>query len=398
MAVLVKCPDCQALRALTHKECPGCGYDLIAGRKNKKVKYYTRLYVSSLKKHQTKQYEKLADAQKAEREFQRLKDENPGADSVIVLNENTTVNNLLDWYMELHIIQQQAQYRQGSLQPRINLLKKHLGSVMVSQLKRSMLEDLQSRLLHGDPPRSQSYTDQVIGLLKAVINRAVDDDLLLASCVKPFRKMNKSMSCKRANARKRILRHSEYAALMNALPHHLKPVVAMGYWTGMRIGEILNLTWDKVNLFARMIELQSSDTKEKRPKEIPILDDRLFEMLKVLPKGLHDNHVILYRGRPILKPAYILGSIESACKKAGIPYGRNIPGGFVFHDLRHTFVTNARKAGISQSVIMKITGHSTAEMFLRYNAIDDADLENAKILLTQFMSTSKTAEKIPDTF
>jgi hypothetical protein len=32
-----------------------------------------------------------------------------------------------------------------------------------------------------------------------------------------------------------------------------------------------------------------------------------------------------------------------------------------------------RKAGIPESVIMEITGHSTREMFDRYNTIDDED-------------------------
>jgi hypothetical protein len=44
--------------------------------------------------------------------------------------------------------------------------------------------------------------------------------------------------------------------------------------------------------------------------------------------------------------------------------------GFVFHDLRHTFNTYMRKAGVAESVIMEITGHSTWEMFDRYNTVN----------------------------
>jgi integrase len=40
---------------------------------------------------------------------------------------------------------------------------------------------------------------------------------------------------------------------------------------------------------------------------------------------------------------------------------------FRLHDLRHTFVTNARKAGVDRTVIMKLTGHRTLSMFTRYN-------------------------------
>lgn len=70
-------------------------------------------------------------------------------------------------------------------------------------------------------------------------------------------------------------------------------------------------------------------------------------------------------------------SLRRACKKADIVYGRKEKGGFVFHDLRHTFNTNMRKAGVQESVIMEITGHSTREMFDRYNNIDEEDAHNA---------------------
>jgi hypothetical protein len=36
-----------------------------------------------------------------------------------------------------------------------------------------------------------------------------------------------------------------------------------------------------------------------------------------------------------------------------------------------------RKAGVPESVIMKITGHSTREMFDRYNTVDEEDARDA---------------------
>ena len=36
-----------------------------------------------------------------------------------------------------------------------------------------------------------------------------------------------------------------------------------------------------------------------------------------------------------------------------------------------------RKAGVPESVIMEITGHSTRTMFDRYNTVDREDVQNA---------------------
>jgi integrase len=59
-----------------------------------------------------------------------------------------------------------------------------------------------------------------------------------------------------------------------------------------------------------------------------------------------------------------------------------------FHDLRHTFTTNARRAGIDHLTIMKITGHKTMSVFKRDNTVDEADLRQAMSQMDTYMDTS----------
>ena len=49
-------------------------------------------------------------------------------------------------------------------------------------------------------------------------------------------------------------------------------------------------------------------------------------------------------------------AFQRTCQKADLANAR-------FHDLRHTFVTNARRAKIDYLRIMAITGHKTLRMF-----------------------------------
>jgi integrase len=63
-----------------------------------------------------------------------------------------------------------------------------------------------------------------------------------------------------------------------------------------------------------------------------------------------------------------------ACKTAGVP-------DLKFHDLRRTAVRNMRRAGVSQVVRMRITGHRTDSMERRYNIVDVDDMKAAKALM-----------------
>ena len=158
----------------------------------------------------------------------------------------------------------------------------------------------------------------------------------------------------------------------NAAPH-LKPIIATAYFTVMREGKILNLKCDKVDLKERIIRLEAEDTKDNEPRLISICNE-LFEYQAKLPRGIGSRHVFLHK---VLPMKYFRTSLKKACKKAGIVYGKFEKDGFVFHDMRHTFNTNMRKAGIAESVMMQITGHSTRTMFDRYNAVDREDIKQA---------------------
>lgn len=57
-------------------------------------------------------------------------------------------------------------------------------------------------------------------------------------------------------------------------------------------------------------------------------------------------------------------------RAAGVP-------GLLFHDLRRSAVWNFERAGVSQAVAMKITGHKTPSVYRRYRIVDETDLREA---------------------
>ena len=110
-------------------------------------------------------------------------------------------------------------------------------------------------------------------------------------------------------------------------------------------------------------------------------------VLEGLPRYGDENHVFLYAGKPI--QGDIRNGIKAACEKAGIVYGRDVPGGFVFHDARRTFRTLMRRAGIDRDIVRTFTCHHTDEMDSRYNVIEEADRREAIEILETVLVTGR---------
>ncbi len=286
----------------------------------------------------------------------------------------TTFKELAKWYLELESVKMLASYENGA-KLRINQFNEVFGGVIVNDIKPADIENYIAQLKKES--RAAGEIDQRIGKVKTMINKAFDNKMIGAEPYRVFKLIKKAVK-RGSDARDRIISPAEFDALMEHSNGHTMAIIATGYYTGMRRGEILSLTWNKVDLANRVIRLDAEDTKDREARNIPICDE-LYQILHALPNRIHGagegNHVFQYQGDKI--KGDIRDSLKEACKKAGIKYGRFVKGGFIFHDLRHTFNTNMRKAGVPESVIMKITGHSTREMFDRYNTVDDEDTRKA---------------------
>ena len=150
----------------------------------------------------------------------------------------------------------------------------------------------------------------------------------------------------------------------------------VGLHTGMRLGELRKLQWSYVDRDKWVIRLPAEISKERRSKNIPI-NSHVKAVLESLPRALHHDFVLTYKGQPIRDKGGLKRSFGTACKNAKIPCGRKVPNGITFHDIRRTVKTNMVNAGVDRVHRDVILGHSLQGMDAHYMAPSEEDLHRA---------------------
>ncbi len=161
-------------------------------------------------------------------------------------------------------------------------------------------------------------------------------------------------------------------------PRWYQPMLMTAHYTGMRRGEILGLTRKQLNLSQRMITLSPADTKEAHWKRIPIHVDLVPVLQNTLREScLGSEAVFVLKDGRGFRPVGIetfKNVWPRACEALGLETPRPR-----FHDLRHTWKTNARRSGMDPEIRESILGHSLREKSVneRYGRISNEELIRA---------------------
>ncbi len=160
------------------------------------------------------------------------------------------------------------------------------------------------------------------------------------------------------NVRRVVLDEEAFQRIRVAAEEWLRPILLVAFDTGMRKSEVLNLCWSRLDLKVGAVRLEAEDTKTEEPRVV-YLTDRVLEMLKGLPRRLHCDFVFV---NAATGPTWqgLQGAMERAREASGL-------AGIWVHDLRRSFVTQARRSGLPESVVARFSGHRTQAVFKRYN-------------------------------
>ena len=151
------------------------------------------------------------------------------------------------------------------------------------------------------------------------------------------------------------------------------------YYTGMRKGELINLTWKNVNLkkSQEAITLISSDefrTKTGKKRTIPLKSEAI-SILKQ-QKGVDKKFVFVSQTGKKIHPEKPYHAIKKALEKAGLE-------GDV-HKLRHTMASHAVMKGVSIYEVKELLGHQDIKTTMIYAHLSPTTLRSAVEKLESF--------------
>ena len=142
---------------------------------------------------------------------------------------------------------------------------------------------------------------------------------------------------------------------------HLTPAILISLNTGLRRGELTALTWEDVNLDARMLTVRAAAAKSGRSRHVPLNNEALAILVqwrRQQPTG---------RLFPVRSFKTAWGALMTAAQIEN----------FRWHDMRHDFASKLVMAGVDLNTVRELMGHADLKMTLRYAHLAPAHLAEA---------------------
>lgn len=365
---------------------------MIEKRKLKKgYSYRARVPLPNGKKL-SKTFSRKSDAEKWERQitYQIQTGEINGE----ATSHRYTFNDLVRlWYVnKIKTTKTQRTIKNYKSDVRVHLLD-WLGSTLIKDIKRSHADFL-IRRMRGEKVLSERTTNKILTRLKQILNYAVEAELLDSNPLHRFPEL------KEPPKKDVYLTKKEIQQLLVANNQEWTyPILVLAVNTGMRIGELAGLCWDRINFETSQIEVTRTMSREglqettkshhKRYMPMNSVVEQLLKSLWVQQK--HPRFVLVNEKLSAIDVNHFSQrAYKKALKRAGVSNIR-------FHDLRHTFASQFMMNGGNIYDLQKLLGHSNLEMTMRYAHLSPNHLREASKVVEFSGNNTQGPVKVPAT-
>lgn len=261
-------------------------------------------------------------------------------------------------------------------------IQPHLGQKRLVTLTSLDIEGFRQELMQtksskADRNLQPGTVRKIMSDLRMIINKAHEWNLLKAGEETP-----KISVVHAEESRKRFLTPDEAVRLLDGLqlvacPYYYMAKIAL--YTGMRLGEILNLRGVDINLKAGIIHADGK--RGQRTAYIP--DELKSDLQKICPQDLNSFLFPSTKTKVRRKTTAVSGRFSSLVNDMGFNNGlaEESQSRVVFHTLRHTFCSWLAIKGIPLFTIGELVGHKSVQMTQRYAKLSpDAKRDAIKLI------------------
>jgi len=228
-------------------------------------------------------------------------------------------------------------------------LKPFFGNVPLKDIIPRQIEEYKEHRLASGAKNATVNRD--LALLKTIINKAAKWGMFFSQNPVTLAGMLPENNEHVA----RFLSEEEVQRLLIELPGETRPIFEFALATGIRIGNILSLTWEQIDKKDRVIHLPK--TKSGKALRLP-LSDWSLSILEKVPRHIKSRYVFCrFDGEPY-KDVHC--GFKNALERAHLPRTVRI------HDLRHSFASWLVAQGVPTALLKELMGHSSLAMVARY--------------------------------
>jgi integrase len=255
---------------------------------------------------------------------------------------------------------------------------KSFGVKMIDEVTSKVLTEIRDEYAESKTRRGTKMTPATVNRKTAFISAVV------MSAAHEWQWISSPPKCKRMpgeRSRHRFLEPSEVMRLVECLPKPYADMALFAVSTGLRQANVLGLRWDQVNLQRRMATFPEEVMKNGRPFSCH-LNDTAISVIKNWV-GQHDEYVFI-NGLGKKSSGVPSKLWAKALEKADLKDVR-------WHDLRHTWASLLRQAGVNLPDLQEMGGWENASMVQRYAHVNKEHLAANAGLMDGFLSERKTS-------
>jgi integrase len=304
-----------------------------------------------------------------------------------------TVSMLIDAYTSSPKHQRKAPNTKKLYDRYLGLLREHIGQLPMAQVDAAVMQ-----ALHDEASIDNGFraAQTLISTAKLVFNWGNVYGWLNGRA-NPCNSIQKAARPRDMPATNRPWTEAEINIALLHLPKHLAVAVAIGAYTGLRKGDVINWTWEQYDAANGRIEILTAKQGVKisipvHPRLKTILDDA---------KRWNGKKIVASARSPsgFRSASGFQASWETAKAKLE---AKGLTGHLTFHGLRHTLATALAEAGCTVPQMMAVTGHSdpaSVEHYIREASKKrhaDAAFVNHAAWEAQYRNAERIADEQPD--